>query len=96
MLAIAEAEEADDKPPEITEADLKRVERETLIDPANLQIFLTWYQFGGPDHGLSPMEAAAMPAAMRQDFMLCLKYLGQARRQVRNRKKATKARHAEF
>ena len=79
--AILDGEDRDEDAPEwITEEDLARAEREGLIDGAHLDLFVTWYFFGGPQHGLSPMEAAAMPAAMRRDFVFLLGKLGEKRR----------------
>lgn len=51
-----------------------------MIDPVNLEIFLTWYQLNGPEHGISITEAATMPAALRQDLLYLLRELGKLRR----------------
>lgn len=55
-------------------------ERKGLLDEANLEIFLTWWSFGGAQHGISPMEAAAMPASMRQDFNTLLAEVNRERK----------------
>lgn len=53
------------------------------MDEANLEIFLTWWSFGGAQNGLTPIQAAEMPAAMRKDFS----YLLEAIRMERKRQK---------
>lgn len=85
--AILDGEDRDEDAPEwITEEDLARAEREGLIDPAHLDLFVTWYFFGGPQRGLSPQEIADMPAAMRRDFVFLLGKLGQKRRRRKRAK----------
>lgn len=62
------------------------MEKHGLIDPANLDIFATWYSFGGPQHGMTPMEVAAMPSAMRKDFQYILGELGKAKKRHKRAK----------
>ena len=71
------------KPPKdtgfISDEDLERAEHEAtpLCDEASLQIFRTWYQFGGMKRPLTPVEAAEMPAGLAQDFIHLLKRIRQ-------------------
>lgn len=92
--AIAKAEAAStssadgddsDELPELDElkAQAAEMEKKGLIDPANLDIFATWYFFGGPQHGMTPMEVAAMPSAMRKDFQFILGELEKAKKRVK-------------
>ena len=93
MRAIAEAEEdrkakpETDNDDEITAADLADAERQRLIDDAHLDLFVTWYQFGGQERGLSPMEIAAMPADLLSDFQTLLAMLGRERRRAKAKHK---------
>ena len=59
------------------------MEKHGLIDPANLDIFATWYSFGGPQRGMTPMEVAAMPSSMRKDFQWILSELGKAKKKAK-------------
>jgi len=77
-VAGAEAGGGDDGP--ISEADLAAAEREGLHDEAHLDLFVTWLALGGPQRGLSPLEVAAMPAGMVQDWLYLTRKLGEARR----------------
>lgn len=94
MRAIAEAEEDrkakpadDDSDAEITASDLADADRQRLIDDAHLDLFVTWYQFGGQERGLSPMEIAAMPADLLSDFQTLLAMLGRERRRAKAKHK---------
>jgi hypothetical protein len=51
-----------------------------------IEIFTTWYTFGGAQRGLSPEEVLSMPAWLRQDFSLIMTYLSDEREQVRRSK----------
>ena len=64
----------------ITPKELAEAERKGLLDEANLEIFITWWSFGGAQQGISPMQAAEMPAAMRQDFGYILEEIRRERR----------------
>ena len=66
---------------------MQRAEREGLQDPASLSIFLTWYQLGGPQHGITLTEAITMPAELRNDIFYLLRELHRMRRN-RSRTKA--------
>ena len=77
----------DDAPERITREDLQRAEREGLQDPASLSIFLTWYQLGGPQHGITLTEAVTMSAELRNDIFYLLRELHRMRRN-RSRTKA--------
>lgn len=59
-----------------------------LNDPASLDIFSTWYAFGGMQHGLSPVEVAEMPTWLRDDFRFLISELGYERKQRDGKKKA--------
>lgn len=61
------------------EAQLERRKRDALCQEEHLEIFTTWWVFGGREHGISPMDAAEMPATMRKDFMLILQRIGEER-----------------
>jgi len=65
--------------------DLAAADKKGLIDEANLEIFLTWWSFGGAQHGLTPMQAAEMPAAMRTDFSFILETISLERRRQEKR-----------
>lgn len=82
----------DDDPGVVTHEDMEAVERKGLIDEANIEIFLTWWGFGGAQHGISPMQAAEMPMSMRQDFNYILEEVNRERRRqerLDNAKKGT-------
>lgn len=74
-------------------ADLQDEERRGLIDEANLEIFLVWWSFGGASSGISPLEAAHMPAAMRQDFAYILGVVGKERKRQKRLLKKDGKRH---
>ena len=63
----------------ITAEDLEQAEHEAtpLCDEASLQIFRTWYQFGGMKRPLTPVEAAETPAGLARDFVYLLKRIRQ-------------------
>ena len=54
------------------QAEAEAESRIGLCDPANFDLFVSWYTFGGIQHGMTPMQVAEMPAAMRQDFTTIL------------------------
>jgi len=58
-----------------------------LNDPASLDIFATWYAFGGMQHGLSPTEVAEMPTWLRDDFRFLIGELGYERKQRDSQKR---------
>jgi len=69
--------------------EAKLLESQWLCDPASLEIFTTWYLFGGTQHGISPLEAMQMPGFLRHDFSFILSVLGKERsrrKQAKNRK----------
>lgn len=66
--------------PPISRKELADAERKGLLDEANLEIFMVWWSFGGAQQGISPMQAAEMPAAMRQDFAYILEEIRKERR----------------
>jgi hypothetical protein len=78
--ARAEAKDGPLRLPPLTKKDLAEAEKKGLLDEANLEIFMTWWSFGGPQQGISPMQAAQMPAAMRQDFAYILEEVRRERR----------------
>jgi hypothetical protein len=69
---------------------LHKADKKGLLDEANLEIFLTWWAFGGAQHGLTPMQAAEMPAAMRQDFSVILEQITLARKRTERLEKKRK------
>lgn len=82
--AEEKARKEDDGAPErISKADLQRAEREGLIDPAHLDLFVTWWQLGGMERGMSLTEIAQMPASLRTDVLYLLGELGKLRRSRR-------------
>jgi hypothetical protein len=86
-------QEAKDGPlplPPITPKELAEAERKGLLDEANLEIFMTWWSFGGAQQGISPMQAAEMPAAMRQDFAYILEEIRRERRRQESLEKKVK------
>lgn len=90
LTSLVDAEERarngdDDKPQRLTREEVQR-SSQPLIDPASLDIFVTWWQFGGMEHGLSVSEVAAMPAALRHDLLLLLGEMGKIRRSRRKAK----------
>lgn len=70
----------------ITREEMDKVEREGLCDDVSLDIFLTWYTFGGISRGLGLAEIVQMPLWLRKDFRYILGALG-ARRRDRKRAK---------
>ena len=89
--AEEKARKEDDGAPErISKADMQRAEREGLIDPAHLDLFVTWWQLGGMERGMSLMEIAQMPASLRADALYLLGEIGKLRRSKRraDKKKA--------
>lgn len=86
MVAAEEKRKAKEEEPGsdlITAEELAAAERERLIDPAHMDLFLIWYQFGGTERGLSPLEIAAMPAAMIADWQTLIGMLANARRKAK-------------
>lgn len=86
VRGIVDVELEDDdkpKPPKSLDQldkELLEKEKDGLCDEAHLDVFITWYAFGGAQGGLTPMEAAAMPAAMRKDFLYILGRLSEERK----------------
>ena len=84
LTAIAKAE-ADalankNKPfPILSEDDLKRIELEGLIKPEHLELFVTWYCFGGLEKGMSVTELRTLPGPLIADFSYLLRELGRYR-----------------
>lgn len=74
----------------ISRKELAEAERKGLLDEANLEIFMTWWSFGGAQQGISPMQAAEMPAAMRQDFAYILEEIRRERRRQESLEKKVK------
>lgn len=53
-----------------------------------MEVFLTWWTLGGQEGGLSPMEAAEMPASMRKDFLSIIGRIGEQRKEARARRRS--------
>lgn len=70
----------------LDENELKKADREGLTDFSNLDYFLLWYQLGGSERGLSPMEIAEMPAGMIKDFLFLLGRLSKKKKTLRKAK----------
>ena len=81
----------DDESGVITPEAMKKAEAGGLQDEAHLRIFTLWHTFGGTSRGLAPMEIAAMPASMMEDFLYLSGELARRRRR-RKRSKTRKAR----
>lgn len=79
MEAEQQAKDTSDLGGFISIDDLEQAEWKGLLDEANLEIFLTWWSFGGSQHGITPMQAAEMPTTMRQDFSYMLEEIGRER-----------------
>ena len=60
--------------------ELLEREKEGLCDEANLEVFITWYAFGGAQGGISPQEANDMPSTRRRDFLYILGKLSEERK----------------
>ncbi len=95
LASILDGESLEDdkrtKTPEklLAEKEARKISREHgLNDPASLDIFSTWYAFGGMQNGLSPVEVAAMPTWLRDDFRFLISELGYERKQRDSKKKA--------
>lgn len=90
MTALADAEQRarDDteKPARLTKEDVQRADRRGLIDEGSLDVFVTWWQFGGMEKGLSLIEIVQMPAALRSDMLYLLGELGKIRKGRRKAK----------
>lgn len=85
LSAEDSAAEDEDEAGIITPEAMQKAEQRHLQDEAHLRIFVLWHTFGGTQRGLAPMEIAAMPAAMMDDFL----YLsGELARMRRKKKKA--------
>jgi hypothetical protein len=67
-------------------AKAKEEEGDGLCNPVSLEIFSIWYSMGGSQRGLSPVEVIEMPAWLREDFSLIMKYLGDERDRVKKAK----------
>ena len=94
--AILEAETSatdsdDDESGVITPEAMQKAEAGGLQDEAHLRIFTLWHTFGGTQRGLAPMEIAAMPASMMDDFLYLSSELARRRRR-RKRSETRKAR----
>ena len=63
----------------LSEEDMKRVEIEGLINPEHLELFVTWYCFGGMEKGISISELMTLPVALVADFSYLLRELGRYR-----------------
>lgn len=86
--AILDAEtraEEDEDSGIITPEEMERADTQGLHDEAHLRIFELWYTFGGVQRGLTPMEIAAMPAAMMDDFLYLSGELARMRRKRRRK-----------
>ena len=81
----------DDESGVITPEAMQQAEVTGLQDEAHLRIFTLWHTFGGTQRGLAPMEIAAMPAAMMDDFLYLSSELARRRRR-RKRSETRKAR----
>lgn len=91
--AILDAENApDDAGQKISRADLEKAELEGLQDPASLTIFLTWYQLGGVQRGISLTEAAEMPATLRNDIFYLLREMNRMRKRRKSAETAAEQR----
>lgn len=58
---------------------MKRVEFDGLINPEHLDLFITWYGFGGLEKGISLSELITLPGPMISDFSYLLRELGRYR-----------------
>lgn len=87
--AILEAEAGADGDDEesgvITPETMQQAELSGLHDEAHLRIFTLWHTFGGTQRGLAPMEIAAMPATMMDDFIYLSSELARRRRKRKGR-----------
>ena len=88
LTAIAEAE-ADalankhKATPVLSEEDVRRAEHEGLIKGEHLDLFLTWYGFGGLEKGISLSELMTLPGDLIADFSYLLRELGRLRSMYR-------------
>ena len=56
----------------------KRVDfRNRLIDPAHLDLFMTWWAFGGMQNPPNVLELCEWPAALQHDFSFLLRRMGE-------------------
>jgi hypothetical protein len=67
--------------PKIDRDEMEKVEREGLCKEDSLDIFLTWYTFGGVNRGLSMTEILEMPLWLRKDMRFILGQMGIRRRE---------------
>lgn len=79
MEAEEEAKDGKSKPFIPTEDDFKRIEMEGLIRPEHLNIFVTWFAFGGLERGLSINDILTLPAELLEDFKYLTRRLGEIR-----------------
>lgn len=77
------------------QAEAEAESRIGLCDPANFDLFVSWYTFGGIQHGMTPMQVAEMPAAMRQDFTTILARIEKERKRRPKKKPKNGKKQAE-
>lgn len=65
---------------------------DSLCDESSIDVYMTWFALGGPQRGVSPVEALEMPAWLRHDFSIINRYIGEERERVRSKKKPKKPR----
>ena len=63
----------------LTEEDMKRIDYEAFVKPEHLDLFLTWYGFGGAEKGISLTEIMTLPADVITDFSYLMRELGRYR-----------------
>lgn len=91
LEAEAGADDDDDESGVITPETMQQAEFIGLHDEAHLRIFTLWHTFGGTQRGLAPIEIAAMPATMMDDFIYLSGELAR-RRKKRKRSETKRAR----
>jgi hypothetical protein len=63
---------------------MRRVEREGLCKIESLDIFYTWYVFGGMNRGLTMTEVVEMPLWLRKDIRFIMGQMSVQRHDRKN------------
>lgn len=82
-IVDAESRSDDKRLPQILdeeqESQTPKPRMQRLNNPQSLDIFASWYAFGGLSNGMTFTEIMTMPTWLRKDLLLILKVLGERR-----------------
>lgn len=94
-IVRSENEQKNGTTPTIDQEDWERIEKEGLIHDANLNLFLTWYLFGGTERGISLSELMTLPADVIADFTYIFRRLGEIRSIYGDKPEGVKAKRVD-